>query len=197
MEVTVFTDYACPFCYIAYRMYRKLQEETGFRFTPVYMEIHSDMPGQGVPSERLFPEERRRRMNEQLRVWGEPYGITPQIGERLSSSRLAILTRAALKLSVPEILDTYDESVYAAYQTGQQDIGKEEVLEDILRSLRIGMRLPELLSDPCAEECRIADDRTAALWSVHKTPSFVIGGKCFRGLMKEEELRAVLAGLAK
>ena len=197
MEATVFTDYACPFCYIAFRMYKKLQEETGCRFTPVYMEIHSDLPPQGVPADCLFPEERRRRMNEQLLVWGEPYGIAPQIGERLSNSRKAILARAALKLSRPEILDAYDESVYAAYQTGQRDIGEEGVLEDILGSLHTGVRLPELLSNPDAETCRQADDRTAALWSVRKTPSFVIGGKCFRGLMKEEELRELMTGFAK
>ena len=193
MSVLIVTDYACPFCYVAYRMYRKIEEETGCQFKPVYREIHPDMPASGAAASCLFTEKKRSLINEQLRSWGAPYGIVPQIGSRLSNSRKAIVLRAAVSLYYPSSLQTFDEKMYAAYQQEYLDIGDEEVLHTILQDLRIDQQIQELLSDPDAEKKYRQDDRMAALWSVRKTPSFVIGHTCYQGLMKEDRLKSLLS----
>ena len=42
--ITIFTDYACPFCYIAYRQCRRIEAVTGCTFEEIFKEIHPDLP---------------------------------------------------------------------------------------------------------------------------------------------------------
>ncbi len=192
--ITIFTDYACPFCYIAYRQCRRIEAETGCTFEEIFKEIHPDLPEQGAESRYLFSEQRRKLMNEQLAKLGEPYGIMPAIGERLSSSRKAITVRAWLMAHYPEQIRAYDEAVFDLYQIQHKDLGDERLLEEILRRIGISEKINEMINDPKANEKREADRGTADMRFVRMTPSYLIDKKIYKGLMEESALISLIKG---
>lgn len=186
--ITVFTDYACPFCYIAYRQCRKIETMKGCVFNEIFKEIHPDLPEQGADARCFFSEQRRTMMNEQLAKLGEPYGIMPAIGERLSSSRKAITVRAWLEAHYPEQVRAYDEAVFDLYQIQHKDLGDERLLEEILEAIGISEMIDGMIYDSKANEKREADRRTADMRFVRMTPSYLIDKKIYKGLMEENAL---------
>lgn len=192
MSLYVFTDYACPFCYIGYMVCKTLAQDPGCVFRPVYMEIHPDMPEQGADSIYLFTEKSRERMNVQLEALGQSYGIKPQIGKHLSSSKKAITMRAFLATHYPEKIESYDDHLYALYHMKLKDIGDEAVLDSVRCTLKISESLQMILSDPEANRRREADKRQAGMNFIHTTPTFKIGEKCFKGIMEADSLKHLL-----
>lgn len=188
MTLQVFTDYACPFCYIAYKMYKEVEKKLSCVITPVYMEIHDDMPPQGADASCLFSDQRRMRMNEHLKQLGAPYGIEPRIGRRLSSSRKAITLRAYLQAHYQEKLESYDNEIYSLYQVEEKDIGDEVLLEAVRKKLEIPETLSLMLFDAEANKKRADDRRYAGINAIHTTPSFKIGRTCYKGVLEEEKL---------
>ena len=64
---------------------------------------------------------------------GEPYGLKFSGYDLLPNSRKAILLGEYIKLNHPEHEEAYREAVFRSYSTESQDIGKEEVLSNILQ----------------------------------------------------------------
>ncbi len=181
MNLYVFTDYACPFCYIAYKICKKVEKETGCVFWPVYMEIHPDLPAQGAQSIHLFSDKRREQINRQLKQLGQPYGIEPQIGARLSSSKKAITLRAYVTQHYPEKTQSYDDRIYELYHAKISDIGDDVVLGRVCQALEIPEFLETMLGNFGAKQKLEDDKRWAGMNFIHITPTFIISCQEFPG----------------
>ena len=127
-NVTVFSDYICPFCFVGKRLAERLAENLPIK--PVWkgFEIHPETPPEGVPLSSFMPA-MISSLASRVRELARATGLDMRMPKRLANSRLALLgsefAREACKL------DQYHEAVFSAYFQQGKDIGDIEVLIEI------------------------------------------------------------------
>ena len=140
------------------------------------IEIHPDTPPEGLPIERMFRPEDTKRMMQNLRAMGAPFGIIFSDITRISSSRLAL--QAAEFSRDQGRFDAFHDAVLQAYFAAGLDIGDFSVIaqlgEDagldipaLEKALEKGTYLPRLKQ--MQEE--------AAHAGVTGVPTFLLGGR--------------------
>ncbi|MGR7814357.1 DsbA family oxidoreductase [Lacinutrix undariae] len=71
-EITMFSDFQCPYCYIAKGTIDGLKKEYDIEINFRGYEIHSDIPENGIPSKDYFPNAKQK--NVQLQEFGRQFG---------------------------------------------------------------------------------------------------------------------------
>lgn len=198
IEVKLFTDFACPFCYIGHKMIEHIKDElkdtVDLKITPYFMEIHPEVNGDGWETSRIKTEKQYEVINRSLELLGSPYGIEPQLGEHVANSKKAIILRAYVSSVCPEKLAAYDEAVFEAYTVEFRNIGREEVLQEILDETGISVPVSEALRHTMANIKYELDRAEAMANYVMETPTFVIGSKRVSGAVEEETLVEIIKG---
>lgn len=69
----MFADFQCPYCYIAKRIIDKLKKEYDTEILFRGYEIHPDIPENGIPSEKYFPNAKQKNIH--LQEFGKLYGL--------------------------------------------------------------------------------------------------------------------------
>lgn len=188
MELYFYTDYACPFCYIARRHAAEFKRRTGAELIPRYVEIHPEVPPQGCGRGLLLDDAQNRRMSDFLAELGAPYELAPSLGERLSNSEKAITVRGWVSLYAPEKLEVLDEAVCRAYCIEHRDIGRDEVLRALLAEVGIDTPPETMLTNSRAKSIYENDRFRARQERIRAVPSFRIGTELLPGLQTLEKL---------
>jgi len=127
-NLTVFSDYICPFCFIGMQRAEQLAREFPIEIVWKGLEIHPEVPPQGIPLEGFMPE-MLANLEAQVRALAEEIGLEMQMPEKLSNSHLALLgaeyAREYGKLA------EYHEMVFSAYFQNGKDIGDIETLVEL------------------------------------------------------------------
>ena len=139
MKLYYYTDFACPFCYVAYRRALAFAERTGAALDPVYIEIHPEVPPQGCDRRMLLSDRQNEEMTAFLARLGEPYGIQPSLGGRLVNSEKALVLRAWITLHHPQLTQDYDAMMYDAHSIRHLDIGRDAVLQELPEDTELGI----------------------------------------------------------
>ena len=191
MKIKVFTDYACPFCYIGYKLAEKVTKELGIEAEYYFSEIHPEVSAGGCLTSDIV-HGNLKRFNEHIAKLAEPYGIFPQLGDRISNSKKAIILRGyILDKHLTKIKD-FDEAMYKAYLVDNLDIGNENVLYNILLSIGIEEDISIALNNTMAN-IKFEMDRSAAKENyVDSIPTFVVDGRRLVGAVTPEELKAFI-----
>jgi len=190
MNYIIYTDFACPFCYIGHKMLQRLEQETGTHFTYRFKQIHPDVPDQGADSRYLFSGQRIDAMNTDLMEKGKEYGIRPAVGKTLYNTRLATLLFYYLEQHEPESVPHYIDAVYQAHFTDEEDISSAALLEKVLKTTGLDPQLAETArKDPNAMDALRQAVREAFIEGADIVPTFVVGKKKFKGLCSYEDLR--------
>ncbi|MBE0391220.1 DsbA family protein [Flavobacterium sp. PL002] len=71
-QITMFSDFQCPYCYIAKGTVDSLREEYDIEINFKGYEIHPDIPENGIPSKDYFPNAKQK--NVQLQEFGRQIG---------------------------------------------------------------------------------------------------------------------------
>ncbi len=111
------------------------------------------MPPEGIPLARRFPPDDLKRMYENLRRTGEPFGIIFGDVKVTANSRLSLLASEFARDCGH--YDSFHSRVFHAYFTETRDIGKLDVIldlaekegldrEELRRTLGDGTYLPRL-----------------------------------------------------
>jgi predicted DsbA family dithiol-disulfide isomerase len=134
-EITIFSDYICPFCFIGKYRVQQLSEEISIRSNWRPFEIHPETPQQGLAIER-FPAAIVERLTSSIGSLAAELGIEIRMPRKLANSRLALLggeiAREAGKF------EAYHEAVFRAYFQSDQDIGDPDVLAQIAEAVGLG-----------------------------------------------------------
>ena len=191
MNIKVFTDYACPFCYIGYKLTERVTKELGIEAEYYFSEIHPEVSVGGCPTGDIV-HGNLERFNEHIAKLATPYGIFPQLGDKISNSKKAIILRGyVLDKHLSKIKD-FDEAVYKAYLVDNLDIGDEKILYNILLSIGIEEEITVALSNTMAN-IKFEMDRSSAKENyVDSIPTFVIDGRRLVGAVTPEELKAFI-----
>lgn len=197
IEIRVFSDYVCPFCYLGKGILERLSEEYDLEVTPLGYELHPSTAPLGVPLAELFPaadiDALFAAVRERAAELGLPFG-RPEI---LPNSRLAL--EAAEYARDRGCLEEFHNAVFHAYFAEGQNIGRFRVLAPLAE--RCGLD-PKALRTVL--ESRIYAPRLEAIreeasrMGVRGIPFFVIARKLTReGAGELDDFRAALDSLLK
>lgn len=194
MKLTVFTDYACPFCYIGYELVKSVEKVTDIDVEYCFMEIHPEVPKEGTPTENII-KGTLDGFNNYIAKLAAPYGIKPQLGKRISNSRKAIILRGFIVDKHPEKIEEFDKLVYKTYLIDNLDIGADDVLTDVLKQLKIDSTIEIALNNTMAN-IKFEMDRSASKENyVDMIPAFVVNGKKLVGAVSPGELVAFIENM--
>ena len=191
MSVKVFTDYACPFCYIGYKLVEKVASELNLDIEYYFSEIHPEVPADGCPTGNIVRGD-LARFNEHIAKLAKPYNIHPQLGNRISNSKKAIILRGFILDKYPDKIKEFDEHVYNAYLVDNLDIGNEEVLTKILNDICVDESVSLALNNTMAN-IKFEMDRSLNKENyVDSIPTFVVDGRRLVGAVTPDELKAFI-----
>lgn len=191
VKVKVFTDYACPFCYIGYRLAEKVAKELGIEMEYYFSEIHPEVPSVGCPTEDIVHGD-LDKFNVHISNLAKEYDIKPQLSGRISNSKKAIILRGYVLDKYPDKIKDFDEAMYNTYLVENLDIGDKAVLETVLLKVGIDDDVTAALNNTMAN-IKFELDRAATRENyVDSIPTFVIDGRRLIGAVTTEELIAFI-----
>lgn len=186
MKIEIWSDYACPFCYIGEKRLEKAIAEVGsndidiefksFELDPTASnEVVSDTVDRFAIKYGMSKEDAAHRI-EQISMMGKREGIDfKYISTRYTNTFDSLrLTKLAQERGYNEIIT----KLFDAYFTKNLELSNHHVLKKI--AVECGLDENEvdefLKSDKYAAEVR-NDEEEAAMLGIHGVPYFVIGGK--------------------
>lgn len=185
MKIEVWSDYACPFCYIGEKRLSRALTEIGKDVEVEFKSFELDPTASkdviSATDERFAQKyglslDAARKKIEQISLMGRREGIDfKYLTTRYTNTFDALrLTKFAQEKGHNEIIT----KLFDAYFTKNLELSDHKVLKKI--AVECGLdenEVEEVLnSDKYAAEVR-EDERKAALIGIHGVPYFIIGGK--------------------
>lgn len=207
MKLVIWSDYACPYCYIGEKRLEKAlkeiknSQEIEIEYRAFELDsgapkvVVSDTATRFAKKYHLTPEEARRQI-EHISKLGKMEGIdfryaSTRYTNTFDSHRLMKL---ALSKNNPAISGKVNELLFKAYFTDNLELAQRETLLKI--GEEAGLEKDEiermLESDEFAEQVR-EDEKAAAMRGVHGVPYFWVEGVfAIPGAVSVEEMRRLL-----
>ena len=175
LEVVVYSDYVCPFCYIGYHRIEKLKDQYNLDVEWKPFELHPETPKEGVPIEKLpFPREAFEMFIANVKKLADEDGLTIKSGGIMSNSRLALyISEYARKKG---LFNQFHEIIMKKYWIEGKNIGDLSLLLELAES--IGLNRDEILNFIETDEpAKILKASTAELqnYMINGVPTFIIG----------------------
>lgn len=175
LEVVVYSDYVCPFCYIGYHRIEKLKEQYDLDIEWKPFELHPETPKEGFPIEKLpFPREAFEIFLANVKKLADEDGLTIRSGGIMSNSRLALyISEYARKKG---LFNQFHEIIMKKYWIEGKDIGNLSLLLELAES--IGLNRDEILKFIETDEpAKILKVAMAELqnYMINGVPTFIIG----------------------
>ncbi|WP_419786022.1 DsbA family oxidoreductase [Pseudodesulfovibrio sp.] len=189
ITVRIFSDFVCPFCYVASGIIDKLSDEFDLDVTWVGHELHPETPPEGVDVLEMVDPFDLEQVTATLRERGEPYGLTFCDMERLSNSRLA-LEAAEFARDAGHYKD-FHHAAFRAYFTEGRDLGDRDVLRAIAKECGLDVAAMDVaLEDRRYSERIDQGDEEAERLGVKAIPCFFIEDQPrLIGAVSEKEFR--------
>lgn len=207
MTLTIWSDFACPYCYIGETRLQKAIEELGlqndvqidfraFELDPTApKEVTTTTPERFAKKYRLSVDDAVKQI-EQISSLGRELGIdfrykTTKYSNTFDAHRLMKLAENKYDRAT---VGRLNEALFAAYFTENLVLSDRSVLID--KAVSVGMDEKEvkdmLESDRYADDVRF-DEREAAMRGVHGVPYIVFNGSfAVPGAMSVEGFRSAL-----
>jgi len=188
MNVIVFYDYNCPFCYIASRRLALLSGEFEFSTQWKGIEIHPEFPPEGA---------KRGRSVKSLIVKEAMGEAAEKEGIEIRSPRFAANSRPALEASefakTVGRFEVFHYAVYEAYFMEGLNIGKPDVLLSIGERAGIDRKaLADSLERRTMRGAVESNEREAAKYTVLGVPTIILGSFPVHGCQSLETMRAMI-----
>lgn len=194
LNLVMFSDFICPFCYIGFETVRKLKPEFGFTLEWKGFQIHPEWPAAGIAAaeyRRGMDPETRRMMWGRIASLGETVGLEMKSPELLANSRLALeAAEFAKECGKGEI---FEERVFRAYFNENLNIGSQGVLGELAAEAGLDRDELNLALESKRYERRVNDNALAAHErGVDGVPTFFVGDYPLVGAQSEQVMRQIL-----
>ncbi len=189
----VFSDYVCPWCYLGDNRVKRLKAEYDVDIQLVHFPLHPETPSEGRTLEELFrcgPEEveaKNTRMKGLMAAEGLPYSTR----SHTYNSRLA--QEIGKWADTQPGGDAIHDKFFEAYFVDNRNIGDEEVIIDIVKS--VGLNEAEaraVLSERRFKDAIDADWAKSHAYGVTGVPTFVSAGQGLVGAQPYEGLEQLM-----
>lgn len=189
-KIKVFSDFACPFCYIGFAIAKKLvleDEEVDFSWYPY--ELDKNAPQEGSFLGDMVPAEQIEMAYRRIERLGSEYDLV--YTNKTRKYNTALLHRAALyAASVGMFYEFADQSFKAIFEQGK-NVAMAEVVNEI--GLMVGLDITEMtrmIKEGCFEEQIRTASEMAQAYRIESVPSFIReDGKVITQLKKYEKFK--------
>jgi predicted DsbA family dithiol-disulfide isomerase len=193
LVLEVFSDYVCPWCYLASARVARLKAQHGVKVELVHFPLHPETPAQGKSLQELFAgrgydiPKMQAQMRARMQAEGLPYG----------DRKMTYNSRLAQELG--KWADTQPggeaihDALFRAYFVDGRNIGEPEVLAQIAES--VGLPADEarqVLDKRTFKSAVDADWQKSREYGVTGVPTFVAGGRGVVGAQPYEVLEQLV-----
>jgi len=136
LNIRIFSDYICPFCYLLQIKMERLREVLPVDVEWLPVLAHPETPNEGLPLQELIRDQQYiKDAVESVTKLAEQDGIELHLPERVSSSKMAIWMSECARQNGK--FDEYHRRVYEAYFLEGRDIGDDRTIPEIVKDLGI------------------------------------------------------------
>ncbi len=192
LNVIVFSDYICPFCYVGHHRLLRLRDSYDLKINWCFVEIHPETSAEGEPIASLeYPSEHWNQLVRNLERVAAEENIPLAERSFTTNSKDALLLAEATKAQGRDVFYKLHDALFNAYFVNNKNIGDRAVLREI------------------AGRCGISNDSVESAWTnpqyaqqlqknftevrkyeVQSVPTFVFGEHVLRGVVSEDAMRA-------
>ncbi len=175
INVTVYSDYVCPYCYIGAARVQQLQQEYDSPVVWKSFELHPEAPAGGIPPSMFYQNNPNLKgISENARQLAADANL--QLGDHViySNSRLA--------LELGEFAEQYGKgeafrsTIFDAYFQRIQDMGAETVLLEVAEEIDLPRdEAAECLSERTMKAYVDLQIQEARGYGITGVPTFIIG----------------------
>ncbi len=195
LQVDVYSDYCCPFCYIGFKRIENLGKEFDLEVEWHPFEIHPETPKEGFNLEDLpFPSEYLERVTANVNRLAAEDGLTLKFSKKLPNTRLALFIAEFAKKEGK--FDQYHKLIMEKYWEEGVDVGNLSILLDLCESIGLDREKVQeyIKSDEPLKILRDTTDELGAI-GINGVPSFKLGGKFIVGAQPYDVFRRVIRSL--
>jgi predicted DsbA family dithiol-disulfide isomerase len=186
LAIDVYSDFLCPWCYVASARVRWLADDPRVALTLLPYELHPGVPTSGRTTVDVYGRGdtgRAERALGRFAALAADEGLPWRSPTRVPNTRALLGIDEWLRRHAPEVRRRYHEGVFAALWVDDLDLSDADVVADLVGAAGgpvdeavAGGRSPEAMA--WLDEHR----RTATERGVGGTPAFVIGELVIPGL---------------
>lgn len=196
LQVEVYSDYICPFCFIGYLRLEKLRGE--YELLDIdwrFLEIHPDNPPEGMPVTELgYPPRHWEMLMANLARMAEAEGVSLPERTFTTNSRRALKLAQAVREEQPGAFETLNRDLYEAYFLRRENIGDPDLLISLAESCGVEPAVAEhAWYERHFEEVLAGNQRDAARLGITGTPTYVFGNQVYSGAIPLEMMRRAVA----
>ena len=175
INITVYSDYVCPYCYIGAARVQQLQQEYDPPIVWKSFELHPEAPAGGIPPSMFYQNNPNlKRISENAQQLAATADL--RLGDHViySNSRLALeLGEFAEQSGKGEAFRT---ALFDAYFQRIQDMGDEGVLLDVAKEVGLTREVAaECLSERTMKDLVDSQIQEARGYGITGVPTFIIG----------------------
>jgi predicted DsbA family dithiol-disulfide isomerase len=174
---TVFSDYICPFCYVADARLQRLRADYDLKINWCFLEIHPETPSAGMPIGELgYPEPLWRRMMDSLDALAAEEGLAFLRHDFTTRSHQALLLAEAARAAGAAVFYRLHRRLFEAFFSEGRNIGDPDVLRAVARECGLTEAMVAGAWEDTRHEQRLAEYRAAAQQlDVRATPTVFFG----------------------
>ena len=175
INVTVYSDYVCPYCYIGAARVQQLQQEYDPPVIWKSFELHPEAPTGGIPPSMFYQNNPNlKRISENAQQLAATASL--HLGDHViySNSRLALEVGECAEHSGKG--EAFRTALFDSYFQRIQDMGDESVLLDVADEVGISRdAAAECLSERTMKICVDLQIQEARGYGITGVPTFIIG----------------------
>lgn len=199
IQITVFSDYICPFCYVGHHRLMRLKDEYDLKINWCFLEIHPENSAEGEPVTDLdYSTEFWDELMKSLKRVAKEENIPLAEHTFTTNSKDALLLAEACKLLGAETFYALHEKIFTAFFVDDKNIGDRKVLRDLALSCGIDEKFIDAAWSEEKNQQRLMENfNHARKHQIKSVPSFIFGEHVFNGVVEEKLMRAAAAELVQ
>jgi len=191
LNISVYSDYICPFCYVGHHRLQRLRDSYELKINWCFLEIHPEISAKGEAIDSLdYPSEQWLMMLDNLERISDEENIPLSKLSFITNSKDALLLSEAAKQCGRETFYDLHERLFNAYFVDGINIGDRQKLKEIADICNIDDEIIESAWTDKTYQQRLLDNFSSARQHrIQSVPSFVFGDEVLTGVVAESRFR--------
>lgn len=174
-NIKLFSDFACPFCYIGMAIAQKLVEENpDVKIEYFPFELNPDLGPEGIDIKDKISEDHINKMYEGIKKLGQEYGLV-YTNSTMSFNTHRLHMASLFARDMGKFYEFSMEAFKAIFER-EENISQDVILNAI--GLRAGLNIVEmnecLASGKYEEEMEEASRQARKVYEIPSVPSFIV-----------------------
>jgi predicted DsbA family dithiol-disulfide isomerase len=172
VRAIVWSDYCCPWCYLALDR-EALLEDLGVEVMVLPYELHPETPSEGVA---IRPNGRRAEVFERVGAECEAVGLPFRLPARSPNTRAVLEVAEVVRRTEPAAFPALHRSLFRAHFADRRDIADPAVVDELIEAAGADAeRARAVVATGAAAAMIGASTAQAAAHDVTGTPAFLLG----------------------